>query len=250
MWAEKTVKGTGFLHYNTPVNEVKHNTDRVIEAADLKLRTRVETVTVDATIKWWRQGLDDFRVSVGAKPLSNDLEEEAEVLELTEAPTLTMKANHVFQGETTFQYQLRDCVSGVFLPMFYKKVEEAKGGSALSEVEQDVDWRFTHKSDLSSSEQAAYDKLVLLFKKGSTKPVKANITRSVLKISRKRGRTAGGDREGSQSTTRDRGASLSASNLDSLDDLDDEFREEDGQARSRSGSVDVDALLAGLHSSD
>jgi hypothetical protein len=247
MWAEKTVKATGFLHYNTPVNEVKHNTDRVIEAADLKLRSRVETVTVDATIKWWRQGLDDFRISVGAKPLSNDLAEEAEVLELTEAPTLTIKANHVFQGETTFQYQLRDCVSGVFLPMFYKKVDEAKGSSALSGVEQDVDWRFTHKSDLSSSEQAAYDKLVLLFKKGSTQPVKANITRSVLKISRKRGRT---DREGSQSTNRDRGASLSASNLDSLDDLEDDFREDVGENRSRSGSVDVDALLAGLHSSD
>ena len=186
MDVEKAVKGNGYLQLNTPV-ALGYTTEERIGSDDLQVKARIDTISVDATIQWWRRGLDEFRGQHGIRVRPT----AAEPLQtLTDAPTQIIRSHHLFQGQTQFAYRILDVAGGVVQPRLYR---EDAGTAENSTVEEELGVRFTKKDELSESKRVAYELLLRLFKQGSQIGASEEDTgkngvpqRAVLRVTKKR----------------------------------------------------------------
>lgn len=113
------------------------------------MSSRVATVRRDNSLLPWLASCDAYSIEQCVSFPSR--------VKFTAAPTVAAKpieihSHHSLQGETRFPFLMRDAVGGVFQP-FVEKIEEDVTASGL-----------TKKSQLSATDQLAYEKLLRLFK--------------------------------------------------------------------------------------
>lgn len=141
-------KGAAFLQPNTPQAFVA-NTTATVNADDVHVSGRLDTVQLDASIVPWREAL---RRNFGHDAAgSSDGLTEVAVVDAAPVNTYRMKSHHLLQGASEFDWVDRDAVASVLQPRF-------------APSESDHERQLVSPADLPAADRAAYDQLMALWR--------------------------------------------------------------------------------------